>query len=124
MVGMIAPQVKARPASLKIVVGLIIFQAVLSAAIGGWQLLLRRDDVAWPLSLVSIVLAVVHLSNARALNSGSHRARVVMTLAVSLHAISAAFGLASGEWIGVPQIAFSAYIVAILLNKQTRAYCA
>jgi hypothetical protein len=83
-----------------------------------------RDDFALALSLISVVLGVVHLSNAKALNVGNHRAHLVMTIAVALHAVSAAAGLAEGDLIGIPQIAVSAYIVAVLLAPETRKFCA
>jgi hypothetical protein len=47
-----------------------------------------------------------------------------MTIAVALHAVSAAAGLTEGDWIGIPQIAVSAYIVAVLLAPETREFCA
>ncbi len=112
------------PKHLRVVVGLIVFQAIVSIVAGLWKALFMRDDFTLALSLISVVLGVVHLSNAKALNVGNHRAHLVMMIAVALHAVSAAAGLAEGDWIGIPQIAVSAYIVAVLLAPETRKFCA
>ena len=113
-----------QPKHLRVVVGLIVFQAIVSIGAGLWKALFMRDDFAFALSLIGVVLGVVHLSNAKALNGGNHRAHLVMTIAVALHAVSAAADLAQGDWIGIPQIAFSVYIVAVLLGRDTREFCA
>lgn len=111
-----------RPFGITVIMLLIILQGIFGLVIGIIGALNWTDETPLPVSLVTIIIALVYLGVAGALGRGNRGARMLIAIITFLVLINGVVWLFSNLWAGIVQIVISIIILLVLFSRKATAF--
>jgi hypothetical protein len=111
-----------RPFGVTVIMLLIILQGIFGLVIGIIGAFNWTDDTPLPVSLITIIIALIYLGVAGALGRGNRGARMLIAIITFLVLINGVVWLFSNAWAGIVQIVISIIILLVLFSRKATTF--